>query len=189
MPVSLHRHPVVGGSGRVFRSRRFRSGTKGPPRFGQHLSYNDPSDPQGLAMTPRDPDTLPRSRGPVPHGKGTRVSSETWPTSRPLGPAILMRFPAGRTTPGRRTDAPSFRLLLITRPEEEERPFDHVRPKPFMYTLDFRNPIRDAFFLTASVGRPSWDATSAVGRFGNSLRSSFTSSLVHDPLILFLAIA
>jgi hypothetical protein len=57
-----------------------------------------------------------------------------------------------------------------------------------MYLPDFRNPILDAFFLTASVGRPSSAATAAVGRLENSFLSRLTSSLVHDPLILRLAI-
>lgn len=58
-----------------------------------------------------------------------------------------------------------------------------------MYRPDFRKPIRDAFFLTASVGRPSSAATSAVGRLENSFLSRRTSSLVHDPFILVLAIS
>jgi hypothetical protein len=55
-----------------------------------------------------------------------------------------------------------------------------------MYFLDFLSPIRDAFFLTASVGRWSLPAISAVGWLGNSLRSSLTSFFDHDPLTNFL---
>ena len=65
----------------------------------------------------------------------------------------------------------------------------YVRPRDLIYLLDFFNPILDAFFLTASVGRPSEAATSAVGRSGNSLLSCFTSSLVHEPFVLILAIS
>jgi hypothetical protein len=55
-----------------------------------------------------------------------------------------------------------------------------------MYRPDFRKPILDAFFLTASVGRPSssqpllWTARKQLEPSG--------SSLVHDPFILVLAI-
>ena len=59
----------------------------------------------------------------------------------------------------------------------------YIRPRDFMYLRDFLSPILEAFFLTASVGRPSSAATSAVGRSENSLRSCFTSSLVHDPFV------
>ena len=63
-------------------------------------------------------------------------------------------------------------------------------PKDFMYLPDFRKPILEAFFLTASVGRPSSDATSAVARFGKSLRSCLRSSFDHVPLTsFFLAIS
>ena len=58
-----------------------------------------------------------------------------------------------------------------------------------MYFLDFLNPILEAFFLTASVGRPSFLATSAVGRLGNSFLSSRTSCLVHEPFVSVLAIS
>ena len=64
--------------------------------------------------------------------------------------------------------------------------FGYILPKDFMYLGDFRSPIRDAFFLTASVGRPNWAATSAVGRFGKSRFSSFKSSFVHDPFTMLL---
>ena len=70
----------------------------------------------------------------------------------------------------------------------EEAP-DYVLPRDFIYLLDFFNPILEAFFLTASVGRPSSAATSAVGRSGNSFLSCFTSSLVHDPFVFLLAIS
>jgi hypothetical protein len=65
----------------------------------------------------------------------------------------------------------------------------YVRPRDLIYLLDFFNPILDAFFLTASVGRPSEAATSAVGRSGNSRLSCFTSSLVHEPFVPILAIS
>lgn len=61
-----------------------------------------------------------------------------------------------------------------------------------MYLGDFFSPIRDAFFFTASVGRPSSAATSAVGRLGNNLLSSFRSSFDQDPFVMslsFLAIS
>ena len=65
----------------------------------------------------------------------------------------------------------------------------YVRPSDFMYLPDFRKPILDAFFLTASVGRPSSAATAAVGRLENNLLSCLRSSLVHDPVVLVLAIS
>jgi len=62
----------------------------------------------------------------------------------------------------------------------------YVLPRDFMYFRVFFRPIREAFFLTASVGRPSDAATSAVGRLGNSLRNDWTSFLDHVPLVSFL---
>ena len=64
----------------------------------------------------------------------------------------------------------------------------YVLPRDFMYLGDFLSPIRDAFFFTASVGRPSSAATSAVGRFGNNLLRSFRSSLDHDPFVIDLSL-
>jgi len=58
-----------------------------------------------------------------------------------------------------------------------------------MYLPDLRKPILDAFFLTAVVGRPSSAATAAVGRWENSFLSRLISSLVHDPIVLILAIS
>ena len=57
-----------------------------------------------------------------------------------------------------------------------------------MYLGDFLSPMRDAFFFTASVGRPSSAATSAVGRFGNNLLRSFRSSFDHDPFVIDLSL-
>ena len=82
----------------------------------------------------------------------------------------------------------SLVLLLLHGAARGEQALDYVRPNDFMYLLDFLSPIRDAFFLTASVGRPNEAATSAVGRSGNSFLSCFTSSRVHDPLVSLLVI-
>lgn len=87
----------------------------------------------------------------------------------PLGSTIARHAAAGRHTP-----------------------FGYVLPRDFMYRGDFFNPMRDAFFFTASVGRPSSAATSAVGRLGNNRLSSFRSFLDQDPFIIclsFLAIS
>ncbi len=68
--------------------------------------------------------------------------------------------------------------------------FGYVLPRDFMYLPDFRSPMREAFFLTASVGRPSRDATSAVARLGKRCRSCLMSSFDQTPLTsFFLAIS
>ena len=65
----------------------------------------------------------------------------------------------------------------------------YVLPNDFMYFLDFLSPIREAFFLTASVGRRRLEPTSAVARLGKSFRSCLMSSFDHNPLTsFFLAI-
>jgi hypothetical protein len=51
--------------------------------------------------------------------------------------------------------------------------------------LDLRSPILEAFFLTASVGLPSFAAILAVGFWGKSLVSRLRSLFVHTPLMAF----
>ncbi len=54
-----------------------------------------------------------------------------------------------------------------------------------MYFFDLRSPILEAFFFTASVGRPSLAAIWAVGLFGKSFLSRLTSLFDHKPLMSF----
>ena len=54
-----------------------------------------------------------------------------------------------------------------------------------MYFFDLRSPILEAFFLTASVGLPSFPAIFAVGLLGKSFRSRLTSLFDHNPLMAF----
>ena len=54
-----------------------------------------------------------------------------------------------------------------------------------MYFFDLRSPNLEAFFLTASVGLPSFVAIWAVGLLGKSFLSRLTSLFVHRPLTAF----
>jgi hypothetical protein len=64
------------------------------------------------------------------------------------------------------------------------------RPSDFRYLFDFFSPILEAFFFTASVGRPNCAATLAVGLLWNSFFSKLTSLFDHKPLTsFFFAIA
>ena len=54
-----------------------------------------------------------------------------------------------------------------------------------MYFFDLRSPILEAFFLTASVGRLSFEAILAVGLFGKSFLSRLNSLFDHKPLMSF----
>lgn len=61
----------------------------------------------------------------------------------------------------------------------------YPRPRDFMYFFDLRSPILEAFFFTASVGRPSFAAIFAVGLLGKSFFSRLNSLFVHSPLMSF----
>jgi hypothetical protein len=61
----------------------------------------------------------------------------------------------------------------------------YALPSFFKYFLDLRSPIREAFFLTASVLRLSCLAILEVGLLGNSFFSSATSAGFHPPLGAF----
>jgi hypothetical protein len=98
---------------------------------------------------------------------------------RPAASALQAR----RGQLGRRPPFAARSAAYAHRPPES---LAYVLPRDFMYLGDFLSPIRDAFFFTASVGRPNEAATSAVGRFGNNFFSSFRSPLVHDPFVMFL---
>jgi len=54
-----------------------------------------------------------------------------------------------------------------------------------MYFFDLRSPILEAFFLTASVGRPSLAAIAAVGLVANSFLSRLTSLFDQSPFNAF----
>jgi len=54
-----------------------------------------------------------------------------------------------------------------------------------MYFFDLRSPILEAFFFTASVGRPSFAAILAVGLVGKSFLSRPNSLFDHKPLMSF----
>jgi len=58
-----------------------------------------------------------------------------------------------------------------------------------MYLFDLRSPILDAFFLTASVGRPSLAAIPAVGLSAKSLLSRLSSLVVQSPFKALFAFA
>ncbi len=61
----------------------------------------------------------------------------------------------------------------------------YARPRDFIYPFDLRSPILDAFFFTASVGRPSLVAISAVACFGNNLARVLMSAFDHRPFTTF----
>ncbi len=58
-------------------------------------------------------------------------------------------------------------------------------PRDFMYFFALRSPILEAFFFTASVGRPSFAAILAVALSGKSFLSRFNSLFDHKPLMSF----
>ena len=59
------------------------------------------------------------------------------------------------------------------------------RPRDLRYFFVFLSPILDAFFFTASSGRPNLAAILAVGLFGKSFLSNATSLFDHKPLTSF----
>jgi len=58
-------------------------------------------------------------------------------------------------------------------------------PRDFKYCFDLRSFILEAFFLTASVFRPSFAAILDVGLFGKSFFKRLISALVQSPLGAF----
>ena len=58
-----------------------------------------------------------------------------------------------------------------------------------MYFFDLRSPILDAFFFTASVGRPSSAAIWVVGLVEKSLLSNLVSLADHRPFTAFFLFA
>jgi hypothetical protein len=65
----------------------------------------------------------------------------------------------------------------------------YALPSDFIYFLDLRSPILDAFFFTASVGRLSLAAIEAVGLFGKSFLSWLMSAFVQSPFTDFFFFA
>lgn len=65
----------------------------------------------------------------------------------------------------------------------------YALPMDLRYLFVLRSPILDAFFFTASVGRPSSLATSAVGVFEKSFLSSLISLGDHRPFTTFFLFA
>lgn len=63
---------------------------------------------------------------------------------------------------------------------------NYALPMDLRYLFDFLRPILEAFFLTASVFRPSFFATFEVALLGNSLLSRLMSLVLHCPLGPFL---
>ncbi len=61
----------------------------------------------------------------------------------------------------------------------------HPLPRDFMYFFDLRSPILDAFFFTASVGRPSLLAILAVGLFEKSFLRRLISLFDQKPFKAF----
>lgn len=148
-------------------------GTRTPPpsRPPDRGGHDDPQGWKGTANTKScvgDPKPSPPSRSIIHEARGSDNSR----IPRPRCGAAL-----GEGDPN-----------AVLRVGEPASP-GYVRPRDRIYLLDFFNPILDAFFLTASVGRPSDAATSDVGRSGNSFLSCFTSSLVHEPFVPILAIS
>jgi len=61
----------------------------------------------------------------------------------------------------------------------------YALPRDFMYRFDLERPILDAFFFTASLGRPSLAEIAAVGLFGKSFVSKARSAFDHTPFLSF----
>jgi hypothetical protein len=59
----------------------------------------------------------------------------------------------------------------------------HALPRDLRYFFALRSPILEAFFFTASVGRPSLAAIWAVGLFGKSFLRRLMSLFDHTPLV------
>jgi hypothetical protein len=82
---------------------------------------------------------------------------------------------------------PLENLLYNWDPKRRKKRFGapYALPMDLRYFFDLRSPILDAFFLTASVGRPSCAAILAVGLVEKSLLSRLVSAFDHGPFIAF----
>jgi hypothetical protein len=73
--------------------------------------------------------------------------------------------------------------------DKEHLQIRYALPMDLRYFFDLRSPILDAFFLTASVLRPSCLAILDVGLVGKSFFSRLTSLAGHIPFGAFLFFA
>ncbi len=85
--------------------------------------------------------------------------------------------------------SPSKELRRGTPKAKNVRSFRYALPMDLRYLFVLRSPILDAFFFTASVGRPSSAATLAVGLLGKSFLSNWASLRDQRPFTAFFLFA